>query len=198
MKFQSTVPMHIAKNGYIAMSVFFIAIGMFFIINPTAPIFIIGKIIGIAMLVFGGVKIVGFFSKDLYRLAFQYDLQFGILIAVLGLIIIFKQNDILNLICIASGITFLADSLFKIKIALESKKFGISPWWLSFSIAIATIISSLLVILRPMDSIISIMRFLGVTCITEGILSFCVAITLVRIVKNQKPDVIKEDFYDTN
>ena len=32
-----------------------------------------------------------FFSKDLYSLAFQYDLQFGILIAVLGLIVAFKQ-----------------------------------------------------------------------------------------------------------
>ena len=80
MEFRSAIPMRIAKLGYMLLSVFFCGLGVYFIVKPENSVTTIGLIIGIALIVFGGVKLVGYFSRDLYRLAFQFDLQFGILV----------------------------------------------------------------------------------------------------------------------
>ena len=77
MKMRSVIPMRIAKIGYIVTSVLFCIVGILFIAKPEISTRMIGIGIGVATIVFGIVKLIGYFSKDLYRLAFQFDLEFG-------------------------------------------------------------------------------------------------------------------------
>ena len=53
MKMRSTAPMWVAKTGYIALSVFFIAAGALFIAFPAVSSNLIGRALGIALTVFG-------------------------------------------------------------------------------------------------------------------------------------------------
>ena len=85
MKMRSEAPMLTAKVGYIVISVVFCIAGMFMIAAPQRSLSVIIDIFAAAMILFGVVRIVGYFSHDLYRLAFQYDLQFGVLMIVLGI-----------------------------------------------------------------------------------------------------------------
>ena len=147
------------------------------------------------MMAFGVIKLVGYFSKDLYRLAFQYDLQFGILVLVLGLIVTVKPNNALNFLCIALGISILADGLFKMQIALDSKKFGISTWWLIMLLAVGAGMVGLIMVFRPTESLRVMTILLGLSLLTEGLLNLIVALLTVKIIKNQIPDVIDEDSY---
>ena len=95
MKMRSVTPMRIAKIGYIVMSVMFCIAGALFIALPDISITMIGISMGIAMIVFGIVKLVGYFSRDLFRLAFQFDLELGILLLVLGLIVLIRPDDLM-------------------------------------------------------------------------------------------------------
>jgi uncharacterized membrane protein HdeD (DUF308 family) len=122
MTLRSVVPMRIAKIGYIIMSIVFCIVGSVLVAFPELSMMLIGRALGIAMIIFGGIKLVGYFSRDLYRLAFQYDLEFGILLVVLGLIVLIKPANAINFIFIAIGIAILADGLFKVQIAVDSKK----------------------------------------------------------------------------
>ena len=45
------------------------------------------------MLLFGFIKMIGYFSKDLYRLAFQFDLASGILLMALPISISCHTGD---------------------------------------------------------------------------------------------------------
>ena len=135
MKMRSVAPMKIAKIGYIVVSVLFCIAGILFIALPEISTKIVGIEIGIAAIVFGIVKLIGYFSKDLYRLAFQFDLEFGILMVILGTIVLFNPENLMAFIAAAFGIAILFDGLFKIRIALDSKRFGIKDWWLIFSFA---------------------------------------------------------------
>ena len=74
---RSVLPMKAAKIGYIILSVLYCVLGILLITMPELSITALGILLGIGMIVFGIVKIVGYFSKDLFRLAFQYDLAFG-------------------------------------------------------------------------------------------------------------------------
>lgn len=194
MKMRSIVPMRIAKIGYIFISVVFCLVGILMIVLPEPSAAVIGNFCGIAMMVFGIIKLVGYFSKDLYRLAFQYDLQFGILLFVLGMIVMLKPNNVMNFLCIALGISILADGLFKIQISIDARKFGIQTWWMIFSLAILASVIGLLLVFRPAESTHILVVLLGISLLAEGILNLCVAISTVKIIRNQMPDIIDADY----
>ena len=190
MKHRSVVPMRVAKIGYIVLSVLFCVLGILMMVMPEQSLSSLVKIFGISMTAFGVIKLVGYFSKDLYRLAFQYDLQFGILVLVLGLIVTVKPNNALNFLCIALGISILADGLFKMQIALDSKRFGISTWWVIMALAIGAGIIGLLLVFRPTESLHIMTVLLGISLFIDGLLNLIVALLTVKIIKNQIPDVI--------
>lgn len=194
MKMRSVTPMRIAKTGYIVMSIVFSVIGVLLIAMPDISAKVIGLSVGIAMIVFGAVRLVGYFSKDLFRLAFQFDLGFGILMLALGVIVLTKPENLMTFLGVALGISVLIDSLFKIQIALDSKQFGIKSWWLIFSMAIITGIMGLILITHSAVGAQLLTILLGISFIIEGVLNLCTVVNTVLIVKNQKPDVIDVDY----
>ncbi len=196
MKMRSVAPMRVAKIGYIVLSIVFCIVGITMIVVPDISINVIGNVLGISMIVFGLIKLIGYFSKDLYRLAFQYDLEFGILLFILGIIIFVKPGNILNLICVALGVAIIADGLFKIKIAMESHTFGIKSWWLILALSILSCLFGLLLIFRPSEAARVVTIILGSSLFAEGILNFSVAVSMVKIIKHQLPEVIESDSYE--
>ncbi len=197
MKFHSVVPTRIAKIGYIAMSAVFCAIGAIMIIFPAIPVQFMCMVIGIAMLLFGCIKLIGYFSKDLYRLAFQYDFQFGILLIVLGLVVLIRPSDVMQLVCISMGIVLLIEGMFKVQISLDAKSFGIQQWWIILFFSILTCIIGLILIFRPSESIHILAVILGISLIIGAILNLCLALCTVKIINHQYPDAIDDDYTET-
>ena len=194
MKSRSVVPMRIAKIGYIALSLAYCAVGALFIARPERSGALLGRTLGWAMVVFGAVKLVGYFSRDLFRLAFQYDLEFGILLLALGAAVLLRPKGTLELLFAALGLAVLADGLFKVRIALDARRFGIRSWWLILALAAAACLAGGLLALRPWESARLLTELLGVSLLAEGGLNLCVALSTVKIVRNQRPDVIEADF----
>ena len=185
-----------AKTGYVVMSIVFCVVGVLFIALPARSAVMIGRVLGAAMAAFGAVKLVGYFSKDLYRLAFQYDLEFGILLIALGVIVLLRTNGVMDFICIAAGVSILADGLFKIQIAIDARRFGIRDWWLILLLAVVTGGVGLLLVFRPWESVQVLTVLLGAALLAEGVLNLCVALSTVKIVKNQRPDVIETEYFE--
>ena len=190
MKKRSSVLSAVAKYGYIAAAVFFIVAGILFILLPEVTLVVLCRVIGIIMMVFGAVRLVGYYSKDLYRLAFQYDLEFGIVMAVLGLLVVIYPEKAVNVLCLAYGIITLADALFRIRIAFEAKRFGIRVWWIVFVAAILTGIVAAVLMFRPGESAKVITVLLGISLVAEGILSALVAFSSVKVLDEREDPYI--------
>lgn len=182
-----------AKLGYILLSVALCVLGGVLIAVPNFSAALLCRLVGVTMLLFGAVKIIGYCSKDLYRLAFQYDLAFGILLIALGGILLFRPDTMVQIICIIMGVCVLADALLKIQISIDSKAFGLEKWWLILVTAILTGIAGFLLVLRPMESARAVMILLGVTLITEGLLNLTTILTAVKIIRRQRPEIIDTD-----
>lgn len=197
MKMRSVTPIRIAKIGYIVMSVMFCIAGALFIALPDISITMIGISMGIAMIVFGIAKLVGYFSRDLFRLAFQFDLELGILLLVLGLIVLIRPDDLMTFICIALGISILTDGLFKVQIALDSKKFGIKSWWMILTLAVVAGTIGVFLIFRSAKSAKFLTVLLGASILAEGILNLYTVISTVLIIKHQQPDAIEIEYSET-
>lgn len=183
-----------AKAGYIVISILLCVLGVVLMIVPDFSGLLLCRIVGGLLILFGLVKIVGYFSKDLYRLAFQYDLAFGILLIALGLILIFRSERMMNVLFIFMGICTLADALLKIQIAMDSKLFGINRWWLILAAAILTGVIGFLLVLHPMESAQAVMMLLGAAFLTEGVLNLVTILTAVKIIRNQRPQIVDVDY----
>lgn len=177
-----------AKTGYIIISLLFCALGILLIAVPgiTAPA--LAGIFGALLILFGIVKMIGYFSKDLFRLAFQYDLASGLLLMVLGMIMIWKADNVMAFISVALGIYVLADGLLKIQIALDARVFGIRRWWMILAMAVAAGLIGCMLIVYPAKSAGVLAVLLGCSVLAEGILNLLTVLLAVRIIRHQRPD----------
>ena len=195
-KMRSVAPMRVAKTGYIAVSILLAVLGIVLIAWPTFSVNALGVICGILLILFGGVKLVGYFSKDLYRLAFQYDMPFGILLIILGIIMLIHPGNLASFICVVFGLSVLISSLFNIQTALDAKKFGINQWWLIFALSVIAAVWGLILVFRPSEAADVMAVLLGITLLFESAVNICTVVTSVKNVKNQHPDVyVEEDYY---
>ncbi|MDY6132912.1 MAG: DUF308 domain-containing protein [Candidatus Limivicinus sp.] len=185
---RSVAPMRVAKIGYIAVSAALCFFGVLLIVKPEISLAAFGLFTGIVLIIFGIIKIVGYLSRDLYRLAFQYDLACGILVIALGIMVILEPNDVIDTICIAVGITFLMDGLLKIQISIDAKTFGIRQWWLILSVALLTVVIGVLLVFRTSGSVRALMVLLGISLLADGIMNLTTVLSTVKIIHHQYPD----------
>ena len=193
---RSVGPMRAAKTGYIIMSVLLCLLGVALLIRPDASVLLIGRLLGIGMILFGAIKLAWYLSRDLFRLAFQYDLAFGILLMALGVITLVNPDETIGFLCVMYGILMLADGLFKVQITLDAKSFGISRWWAILLAAAATVVLGVLLVLRPGDGAQVLAMLLGASLLVDGVLNLIVALLTVKIIKHQRPDVIETDEFE--
>jgi len=194
MKMRSVALMRVAKSGYIVMSLFFCVSGILLIAKPDVSTKLLGVALGITLIGFGVIKWIGFFSKDLFRLAFQYDLELGALLTVLGIVVLARPNDVLNILSVAVGLSILTEALFKARIAFDAKRFGIRSWWAILTLSIVSGMIGILLAVRPWESAKYLTILLGISFLSVGILNLCVALCTVKIIKNQYPDYIDVDY----
>ena len=181
----------LAKNGYIIMSVLFMILGACLIIWPDCSMAVFCTAVGIMLIVYGCIKIIGYLSRDFYCLAFQFDLGFGILMIAVGILILVRREAILRLIFVIFGLVILTDALLRIQMSVEAKKFGLKLWWAVLLIAVATGIFGMLLLVDPAGGAKLTVIFTGVAFLLEGILKLCVVVYTVKIRENE--NVVWED-----
>lgn len=171
------------KRIYIVISVLLCAVGLWMVFMPDLTLRTIGVIIGIVLGVTGVVKLIGYLSRDLYRLAFQFDLAFGILLMALSVAIFLHPEHVISSLCIILGITILTDGLLKIQTSIDARRFGLETWWLILLAAIPAGAAGMVLMLRPSQSAQTLTILMGVAMLTEGILSLCVALCAVKVIE---------------
>ena len=190
---RSILPMRTAKIGCFVVSALQLILGIVLIAEPQISAQVLCYLLGACLLITGIVRIVGYFSRDLYRLAFQFDLAFGILAAALGLLLILRPDTVIAPVLMVAGILIFLDGLFKVQIAIDARGFGIRRWWLILIAAIAAGLFGLLLLLQPEVGLATTIVLLGVALVLDAVLTFAAMILLVKIIRHQRPDVITID-----
>ena len=118
----------IARLGYILISVLFYIAGFYCILSYRLSPEEAAISSGIVLIVYGIIKIIGYASKDIYSLAFQYDFACGALLIVLGVIVLFAYVRFFEYLSPGLGVLILLDSLLSIQTSIDAQKFGIRQW----------------------------------------------------------------------
>lgn len=85
-------------------------------------------LVGANLITTGVVRLLGYFSNDLYRLAFQYDFALGGVSAILGGLIFLYPDKVTELLPYVLGTYVILDGLFKLQTAFDAKVFGMKKW----------------------------------------------------------------------
>ena len=166
--------LQIARYGYILMSMVFYIAGIVYVMISDIPSLILCNIGGIIFIVYGVIKVIGYLSNDLYNLAFQYDLGCGMFLIALGIIVLVRNEQIINYLSMALGALVLLDSFLKIQTSRDAKEFGLETWKYILGISILTGVFGILVIVEPFKNEKVSRIITGCTLLCEGLMNQCV------------------------
>ena len=185
----STRMIRFAKTGYLILSALFCAMGIVLLSWPSISIQVISRVAGAMLVSMGIVKLIGYFSKDLYRLAFQHDPALGLLAIALGLVLLLRYNIVVNALCLILGVEMITEGLFKVQTALDARRFGLNTWWLIFALAVIVGAVGVCLIVCPFEGARTLARLAGASLLIQGALGLSVALCAIRIAPNQQPDI---------
>ena len=181
------------RLAYLLLSAGVCLLGVVLIAAPEISARVLCRLGGGLLALFGVVKILGYCSRDLYRLAFQHDLAFGILLIILGCLMLFHTAPVLSLICALVGFWVLLDGLLKIQVAIDARRFGLGKWWLILAAAIPSGILGFVLLFRPSENVRVLTVLLGVSLVAEGFLNLITVLTAVRRTQKIFPEIIDSD-----
>ena len=168
------------KLIYIILSIIFILSGACMALFPDFFAFAICYITGGICIVHGVMRLIGYFSNELYKIAFQFDLALGMVSVFIGLICVFNAEGVLKFIPIIIGIFTLISGALKIQSSLDARRFGMSKWWAMLIGSVITMILGALLILCSLESMYAMIVILGITLIIDGIQSLFLLIYAVK------------------
>lgn len=177
-----------AKGLYIACSVILCAVGVMFIACPDTALRLLCICLGVSMLIFAGAKIVGYYSKDPYGLAFQFDLSLGIVVGVLGVAFLLHRQMVLNTVIAIVGLFVLIDGAFKFQTAFDARRFGMRAWWIIMLGAILTAAAAAICIFFPEAAAQTTTSIIGIALIVDGVQNLYNTLYTVRTLEKQRKE----------
>lgn len=175
-----------AKISNLIIYSFMVAVGLAMLIFREIPTNVETIILSVLCILVGGAKILGYFSNDLYRLAFQFDLAIGLFLAIIGVLtLIVGSKDPLGTVRLF-GIYIFIDGLLKLQTAFDAKKFGIARWLVILLTAILMVGVGIVGLLASYLEQISQLIVLDVSLMLDGLVNIWITAYTVRIRAKKK------------
>lgn len=149
----------------ILAAVIFLIIGVLFVRNPEAIKITFSYVIGGIFALLGILKIINYFVEKGNEDFFNYDLVFGIIALIIGIILITQYSFINTLFRISIAIWLIYSGLIRGTTAMKLKSFELKNWWV-------VLVSAILMVLAG----IYIMSFAGIIEVALGVIMICYAV----------------------
>lgn len=178
----------LAKAGYLTISAVFYIAGVVYMLVPDVSPPVICSISGIVLIAYGVIKIIGYFSKDLYCLAFQYDLAGGLFLIVFGVVALVRSQRIIPHLSMGLGALILLDSLLSVQMSKDAKRFGLETWYVILTAAIVAGVLGGVVIISPFRTALGQHIAAGCALLAQGFKSHCVVHYTVKTINRHLPE----------
>ncbi len=171
----------IARDGYVFISIIFYVTGLLHMLWLGAAPMAVCIVGGIILISYGIIKVIGYFSNDLYCLAFQYDMGCGLFLVVIGVIILGCNLRIQPYLMPGLGLLILLDSLMKVQTAREAMAFGLKSWILLLFLSILAGAFGVLIVIMPFQKLRIVHVITGCGLLAEGAMNHLMVKEMVKI-----------------
>lgn len=170
------------KSGWISIivSLIFALLGIILILKPNEIIKIISYIIGGIFIIVGTYKIYSHIkTKGKYDL-YNYELIFGLLAIIIGIVAIIYSNTIETIFRILIGLWIIYTAIVRISSSIKMKNLKIKLWIYSMIISIIMFIFGLYIILNSG----AIIETIGIIMIIYSIMDIIESVIMIRNIKD--------------
>ena len=159
--------------------------GIVLLLVPELSGKVLGIIVGIIFLIEGINSIYKYFHREGAKL-YNLNLVFGVIYAVLGVVIILVPSSVVEFITICLGIYMMVNGASKVNYALWLKRGNEDSWLITLATGILVAIVGVLVIFNPFASL-TLTKLAGAFLIITGILDFMDTI----LFKNRSKEIME-------
>ncbi len=170
------------KTGWISIleSLVFGILGAIVIWKPEETIKVISYVLGIIFITIGILKIINYFlTKEKYDF-YNYDLIYGLMTCVLGIVTIVYSNTISSILRIIIGIWIIYSSFIRMNLSLELRSLKVKIWIYSLILAIVMLMCGLFVIMNSGTIITTI----GIMMVVYAVIDIVENVIFMRNVKD--------------
>ena len=147
-----------------------IIMGIVLLLLPNATNKVVGIIVGIIFLIEGINSVYKYFHREGAKL-YNLNLIFGVLYALLGVVIILYPFTVVEFVTVCLGIYMIINGASKVNYALWLKRGNEESWLITLATGILIAIVGILVIFNPFASL-TLNKLAGAFLIITGILDF--------------------------
>lgn len=157
------------KHQSFALALCYILAGVFFILCPGTAAVIIVRIIAVAALVVGIVKIAEFFSSQKYEKPFSNSLASGVVLSSLSVFMLTQPQTIVSIIYVIIGIALMIDGVISVQSAIDLWHFQENRNWLLLVLGAVILIFGGVVLFHPFSSAETLIFTSGIFMLIGGI-----------------------------
>lgn len=153
------------------MAVISLILGVIMVIFPQRTMNVICYVIAGAILLYGVIDIISYFTSKSYEGNFSLTLLRGVVASVIGIIIFIRPSYLSTFIPIVLGILLIIDGITSIQKSVFLKNNNVYFWHISMIESILTLALGIFVLINPLSAQTAIIICLGISFIWYGITS---------------------------
>ena len=167
----------------------FVVIGILLLIFPTIVPTVAGYVIGVLLLCFGVIKIVGYLRKEEGKKIGGLGFAFGIVAAIIGVFIIIKPMVIADSFIKVFGFIILVNGIIKLQRSIDLKRAESKNWWSILAVALVSMALGIFFIANTIAAVEIVTRILGGVLVAVGIAEFWTVLSITKAFK----EIVKQD-----
>ncbi len=171
------------KLEIIIVAVALFVLGLFLVIFPAASQEIICKAIGVALCVWGVLRLINYFRIAGNEVLGSYGLVQGVTLLAFGMFFVIKPQVIGVFLGTALAIIIIVDGILKLQYAVDFYHLQSDKWWIELIGAVFMVVIGVIALLNPFSTTTALTVFIGIALMVEGVWDF---ISLMRIVSVTK------------
>ena len=143
---------------------------------------VLGSLFGLT----GAAKIFGYFSNDLYRLAFQFDLAIGIFCILLTLLTELMPEYAFGTLPLIFAAYVSLDGLLKIQTSIDARRFGMKSWIVMLITAVVLFGAGAFAVGAVLVQLLRPNAVVGIALMVDGLENIWITASTVRIRARKK------------
>lgn len=175
------------KNEMMVMAVVLILAGLFMIIFPNTSGNLICRGVGAILCIWGALRLISYFRNG--EVLGSFGLVQGVALAGFGLYILIRPQVIEVFLITILALVIIVDGILKLQYALDFRRLNVKNWWIELVCAAVMLVLGLIVFFNPFAAVATVMMFIGVVLLFEGIWDLISILYISKIAKEVKDDI---------
>lgn len=128
------------KSWSILSAIVMIAVGLILMIFPGVSLTVVCTVLGIAFIAWGAIRILSYFMLSIEEFMYRSDMIAGLLFILGGVVMLARQNLMLDIIPILLGLVIVISGIAKLQNAVIAKRIGYDGATMYMILALISII----------------------------------------------------------